>query len=202
MQLCGSLNILWHCLSLGLEWKPNFSFSGHCWAFQICCHIECSTLTASSFRIWNSSSEITSPSLALFIGSKVRCYKEQYYTGTWNFRSMNQGFSWNVQYCCLNLGMFEISSINQNVLPLWSSLFMVSRVTQECHLGLWPLKQSPDLVDYLFVMSFCTYSSPLTLPTPKLCSPGDVTALPLTSLFPCPPGSRQIPPAPHPHSSL
>ena len=25
MQLCGSLNILWHCLSLGLEWKLTFS---------------------------------------------------------------------------------------------------------------------------------------------------------------------------------
>ena len=25
VQLCGSLNILWHCLSLGLEWKPIFS---------------------------------------------------------------------------------------------------------------------------------------------------------------------------------
>ena len=24
VQLCGSLNILWHCLSLGLEWKPTF----------------------------------------------------------------------------------------------------------------------------------------------------------------------------------
>ena len=23
--LCGSLNVLWHCLSLGLEWKLNFS---------------------------------------------------------------------------------------------------------------------------------------------------------------------------------
>ena len=23
--------------------------------------------------------------------SKVRCYKEQYYIGTWNVRSMNQG---------------------------------------------------------------------------------------------------------------
>ena len=27
MQLCGSLNILWHCLSLGLEWKLTFSSS-------------------------------------------------------------------------------------------------------------------------------------------------------------------------------
>ena len=25
MQLCGSVNILWHCLSLGLEWKLTFS---------------------------------------------------------------------------------------------------------------------------------------------------------------------------------
>ena len=27
MQLCGSLCILWHCLSLGLEWKLTFSSS-------------------------------------------------------------------------------------------------------------------------------------------------------------------------------
>ena len=40
---------------------------GHCWAFQICWHIECSTFTASSFRIWNSSTGIPSPPLALFI---------------------------------------------------------------------------------------------------------------------------------------
>ena len=40
---------------------------GHCWVFQICWHIECSTLTASSFRIWNSSSGTPSPPLALFI---------------------------------------------------------------------------------------------------------------------------------------
>ena len=24
VQLCGSLNILWHCLSLGMEWKLTF----------------------------------------------------------------------------------------------------------------------------------------------------------------------------------
>ena len=35
-------------------------------SFQICWHIECSTFTASSFRIWNSSTEIPSP-LALFV---------------------------------------------------------------------------------------------------------------------------------------
>ena len=44
-----------------------FQSCGHCWVFQICWHIECITFTASSFRIWNSSTEISSPPLALFI---------------------------------------------------------------------------------------------------------------------------------------
>ena len=41
--------------------------TGHCWVFHICWHIECSTFTASSFRIWNSSAGIPSPPLALFV---------------------------------------------------------------------------------------------------------------------------------------
>ena len=45
-----------------------FQSCGHCWVFQICWHIECSTFTASSFRIWNSSTGIPSPPLALFVG--------------------------------------------------------------------------------------------------------------------------------------
>ena len=44
-----------------------FQSCGHCWIFQIFWHIECSTFTASSFRIWNSSAGIPSPPLALFI---------------------------------------------------------------------------------------------------------------------------------------
>ena len=41
---------------LGIEMKADlFQSCGHCWVFQICWHIECSTFTASSFRIWNSS---------------------------------------------------------------------------------------------------------------------------------------------------
>ena len=39
----------------------------HCWVFQICWHIECSTFTESSFRTWNSSTGIPSPPLALFV---------------------------------------------------------------------------------------------------------------------------------------
>ena len=44
-----------------------FQSCGHCWVFQICWHIKCSTFTASSFRIWNSSTGIPLPPLALFI---------------------------------------------------------------------------------------------------------------------------------------
>ena len=44
-----------------------FQSCGHCWVFQICWRIECSTFTASSFRIWNISTGIPSLPLALFV---------------------------------------------------------------------------------------------------------------------------------------
>ena len=69
---CEMSAIVWqyeHILALpfiGIEMKTGlFQFCGHCWGFQIHCHIECSTFTASSFRIWNSSTGI--PSLALLV---------------------------------------------------------------------------------------------------------------------------------------
>ena len=44
-----------------------FLFCGHCWTFQICWHIDGHILTASSFKIWNSSAGIPSPPLALLV---------------------------------------------------------------------------------------------------------------------------------------
>ena len=71
---CEMSAIVWyfkHSLALpffGIGMKTDFFQSyGHFWVFQICWHIECSTFTASSFRIWNSSIEISSPPLALFV---------------------------------------------------------------------------------------------------------------------------------------
>ena len=51
------------------DWNENWPFPscGHCWVFQVLWHIECSTWTASSFRLWNHSAGIPSPPLALFI---------------------------------------------------------------------------------------------------------------------------------------
>ena len=44
-----------------------FQSYGYCWVFQIYWHIECSTFTESSFRIWNSSTGVPSPPFALFV---------------------------------------------------------------------------------------------------------------------------------------
>ena len=52
---------------LGIGMKTDlFRSCGHSWVFQTCWHIECSTFTASSFRIWNSSTGILSHPLDLF----------------------------------------------------------------------------------------------------------------------------------------
>ena len=52
----------WNSLALPFFWTGMktdlFQSCGHCWVFQICWHIECSTLTALSLRIWNCSSGI------------------------------------------------------------------------------------------------------------------------------------------------
>ena len=51
-----------------------FQSCGHWWVFQICWHIECSTFTTSSFRLWNSSTGVPSPPLALFIVMLLKAY--------------------------------------------------------------------------------------------------------------------------------
>ena len=63
--------VIWTSFGISFLWDWNenwpYPFCGHCWVFQMCWHIECSTFTASSFRIWNSSTGIPSPPLALFV---------------------------------------------------------------------------------------------------------------------------------------
>ena len=63
--------VVWTFLSLpffGIGMKTDlFQSCGHCRVVQICWHIECSTFTASSFRISKSSAGIPSPPLAFFV---------------------------------------------------------------------------------------------------------------------------------------
>ena len=63
--------VIWTFFGIALlwDWNGNWTFPV-LWplrGFQICWHVECSTLTAWSFRIWNRSAGIPSPPLALFI---------------------------------------------------------------------------------------------------------------------------------------
>ena len=63
--------VVWAFFDIAFLWDGMkidlFQSCGHCWVFQIYWHIACSTFTASSFRIWNSSTGIPSPALALFV---------------------------------------------------------------------------------------------------------------------------------------
>ena len=55
---CTVVRTFWAVPFFGIGMETDLSQScGHCWVFQICWCNECSTLTASSFRIWNSSAE-------------------------------------------------------------------------------------------------------------------------------------------------
>ena len=66
-----SCAVVWVFFGLALlgEWNENWLFQmfGLSWVFQICWHIECTTFTASFFRIWNNSMGIPSSPLALLI---------------------------------------------------------------------------------------------------------------------------------------
>ena len=63
--------VVWAFFGLAFLWDwmktDLFQSCDHCWVFQVCWHIECSTFTASSFRILNSSTGNPSPPLALFV---------------------------------------------------------------------------------------------------------------------------------------
>ena len=69
-----------------------FQSCGHCWVFQICWNIECSTFTASSFRIWNNSAGI--PSLALFIVMLSKAHLTSH--------SQMSGSRWMITLSCLS----------------------------------------------------------------------------------------------------
>ena len=77
MSLCPSFPFLeayshvWTFFGIAFLWDWNENWPLQVlWpllSFQVCWHIECSTVTTSSFRIWNSSTGIPSPPLALSI---------------------------------------------------------------------------------------------------------------------------------------
>ena len=72
--MCRCLNILWHCLSLGLEWKLTFSSPVATDEFSKSAGILSAALWQHHLRVWNSSSGISVhycflPLFALFLRS-------------------------------------------------------------------------------------------------------------------------------------
>ena len=76
-----------------------FQSCGHCRLFQICWHIECSTFTGSSFRIWNSSTGIPPPPLASFVVMLPKAHLTSH--SRIKMWSTGEGNGKPLQYSCL-----------------------------------------------------------------------------------------------------
>ena len=115
-----------------------FQSCGHCWVFQICWHIECSTFTTSLFRIWNTSTGIPSHPVALFIVMLSRVHLTSH--------SRMSGSRWVIT-------------------PLWLSgtwkSFLYSSSVYSCHLFLLsyaPIRSIPSLS---FIVPIFAWNVPL-----------------------------------------
>ena len=100
-----------------------FQSCGRYWVFQICWHIECSTFTALSFRIWNSSAEIPSPSQALFLVMLPKAHLTSYSRMSgyrWVITPSWLSGSWRSFLCSSSYSSFKFSSkINSSVQHPW-----------------------------------------------------------------------------------
>ena len=109
------------------DWNENWPFPV-LWpwlSFRICWHIECSTFTASSFRIWNSSIGIPSPPLALCVmmlpkahltSHSRMCGSRWVITPSW-LSGLWRSFLYSSSvYSC---HLFLISSASVRSLPFW-----------------------------------------------------------------------------------
>ena len=98
--------VVWTFFGIAHLWDWNEN-----WPFPVLWHIECSTLTTLSFRIWNSSTGIPSPPLALFVVMLPKAHLSSH--------SRMSGFRWVIT-------------------PLWlsgsSRSFMYSSSVYSCYL--------------------------------------------------------------------
>ena len=108
-----------------------FQSCGHCWVFQICWHIGCSTFTASSLRIWNSSTRISSHPLALFVAMLSKAYLTSHsrmsdsrwlITQLWLSGSLSSFLYSSSVYSC---HLFFISSASVKSIPFLSFIELI-----------------------------------------------------------------------------
>ena len=96
-----------------------FQHCGHCWVLQICWRIQCSTFIAPSLGFLNSSAEISSPPLALFVVMLPKAHFTSY--------SSISGFTWVTPASFLSQSLWPFlysSSVHSSYLFLISSAFV------------------------------------------------------------------------------
>ena len=115
-----------------------FQSCGHCWVFQICWHIECSALTASSFRIWNCSAGIPSPPWTLFMVMLPKA---------------------------LLTSHFRMSGSRWVIIPPWLSgswrSFLYSSSVYSCHLFLISSASGRSIQFFAFIVPIFAWNVPL-----------------------------------------
>ena len=133
-----------------------FQSYGCCWVFQICWHIECSTFTASSFRILNSSTGIPSPPLALFVVMlpKAHLTSHSRMSGSrWVITPLWLSGSWTFLYSSVySCHLFLISSASVRSIPFfvlyWAHLCM------KCSLGISNFLEEISSISYSIVFLY------------------------------------------------
>ena len=162
----------------------------HCWVFHICWHIEHSIFTA-SFRIWNSSSGIPSPPLALFIVMlpKTHLTSHSRMSGSrWVITPWLSGL-WRSFLCCSSVyscHLFLISSASVRSIPFLSFIEPVFAWNAPL-VSLIFLKRSlvfPILLFYCLLLIFIQILP--TLWEVKLLSHVQLFAVPLTVAYQTP----------------
>ena len=117
-----------------------FQSCGHCWVFQICWHIACSTFTASSVRAWNSSIEVPSPPLALFIMMLPKAtwlrIPECLALGEWSYHHVYPGHE---DLFCIFLCFLALFLISSAFVP---SILWWEDSVSPCHLLTWAGKET------------------------------------------------------------
>ena len=115
-----------------------FQSCGHCWVFQICWYIQCSPFTASSLRIWNSSTGIPSLPLAFFVVMLPKAHLTSHYRMS--------GSRWVITslWLCGSLRFFLCSS------PVYS-----------CHLFLIASASVRSILFLSFIVPIFAWNAPL-----------------------------------------
>ena len=116
--------VVWTCFGIALLWDCNenwpFPVLWPLLIFQTCWHIECSTITASSFKTLNSSAGIPSPPLALLI---VR--RDHFTSHCWmsdsRWVNTSSWLSWSLDLCFHSSFVYSchLFLISSHGLPWW-----------------------------------------------------------------------------------